>query len=101
MKMYLFLNQPDPIQNSLGSRIESLTGGKLQVGTLSERKAHVLLAQTFLSEPLPGSCLVTVNRGSVRAAAGGHLAWRLIWLLGPLQAWRVWALAQPRNATRR
>ncbi len=100
MKVYLFLDRPDPIQNPLGSRIESLTDGRLQVGTLYERKAQILLGQTSPPVRSVGSCLVTVKRGRVHAAAGRRLAWRLIWLLGPIRAWRVWKLTHPSGRPR-
>jgi hypothetical protein len=100
MKRYLFLeteNRP----GSQGARaIEQLTQGKLLVGDIRERRAQTLLEQLPSREKQQTSYLVTVNRGRVRAVAGGHAAWQLVWLLGPLQGWRVWNLTFGKNGPR-
>ena len=94
MKIYLFLDQAEPIPNPLVSRIEGLTAGKIQVGSIHERRAMILLDRTvpILSRIAP--YLVTVNRGRVHALTGRRLAWQLVYLLGPVRAWRIWNLMQ-------
>ncbi len=94
MKRYLLLDCGNSVAGRLALGTEELTQGKLRVIDRHERQARSLLEQVPLPDRETAACLVTVERGRVRAAVGRRLAWQLLWLLGPLQGRRLWNLVR-------
>ncbi len=93
MKRYLLV-EGDHVAPNLARTIEQLAVGKLLVSNIHERQAKALLEQLPSRDRQVTGCLLTVNRGQVRATTGKRAAWQLVRLLGPVQGWRVWNLAQ-------
>ncbi len=96
MKRYLLI-QSDRTAPNLAQTIEQMAVGKLVVTDIHDRQATVLLDQLPGRDRPMTQCLVTVNRGRVKAAAGTRAAWQLVQLLGPVQGWRVWHLAKSKD----
>ncbi len=94
MARYIAYDSGCSVCSQLAETIRQTAGGKIASLPLRDAKARELLDRAYPGGWSPGSYLIHSRPGRIRAWTGTTAAVRLMALVGPRGAWRIWSVAR-------
>lgn len=94
MARYIAYDSGCSVCSQLAETIRQTAGGKIASLPLRDAKARELLDRAYPGGWSPGPYLIHSRPGRIRAWTGTTAAVRLMALVGPRGAWRIWSVAR-------